>query len=145
MTADLEVSLQEPNQNHQEPDKIQQTQVITELDGVMKEVKIQIPNDASEDAPNNISTEISLSDSDTQSPCPTVEFSQEKDAPEVSVRVYDFDMVKMKTLPRNQYKIFTSCSSQPTSYVLAGFFVAMLFIIVIITLIVVFLVDLKRA
>ncbi|ODN00469.1 hypothetical protein Ocin01_06233 [Orchesella cincta] len=132
MTAVLEVSVQETSQNfHGEESGSQPNQVI------------DISNDASGDAPDS-SKEIPLSDSKSQSPCPTVEFSQEKDAPEIAVRVYDFDMSKMKTLPRNQHKLFTSCSSRPTPYVLAWCFVAFLFLIVIITLILVFLVDLRR-
>lgn len=50
------------------------------------------------------------------------EFSQEKFAPEASTRVYDFNMVKQKTLPRITFGnngIFRAFSSHSKSYIVA--------------------------
>lgn len=58
---------------------------------------------------------------DSFSKGPSVDFSEEKDAPEVTTRVYDFNMVKLKTLPRNfvgSKACYDFCSSQPKAYYL---------------------------
>jgi len=73
-----------------------------------KEVKITIDETVTDSAQppilplSKISEDVSCSATATmEGPRPhSVEFSEEKDVPEMSTRVYDFDMVKDKTLPR---------------------------------------------
>lgn len=54
--------------------------------------------------------------------CTTVEdFSEEKDVPEMSHRVYDFNMVKQKTLPRISFGntgLLKAFSSHSKSYII---------------------------
>jgi len=92
-----------------------------------KEFKINIETSTdSTDAPvlplANISKDVASSFKTDEAR--SVEFSEEKDAPEMSTRVYDFEMVKEKTLPRVQLGgggrgVVEFCTSQPKTHLLA--------------------------